>query len=609
MVKIIRKTYNLKPIYSESRFGEIPYGMESPKFYNIDQSDLPPLVEVLEVLTESAAIHKDEPSVDIDFNSLNISEISVNYKINDGEYQLREEIYYTENPYTFIFTGMGLEDSNVVTIQLVSKNDPLVFDTVEFTMEISKSLENIILANLYLIGEFEDGVDYYATPDGEITTDITGIYLGVGNADGDIDLDIIEYEMTMTYPAGSEEIGLDIPFNVTAATNLQDGREVLIYAKKEGVTEHIGTATVSGGAISESVSIPSSAFTAEDTVTIELNYASGAVTDSNDVTTKTATITNVTSTPASPEPATNFELSGESTYLVGEELTLQYSTDDINWTSLGTAVVQPDGTWSKADCQIADAGTYYLRAIYGAEIVESASISVSVASGTIIPTNQLYAEHNIVNSARRNMGDLAVVDDDTILLLTGYESDTRLEMRRIDTDGWTQVSVKLTSSYYTSNYRACVEYNDATTCIAHAGKFNYTAYAERVSFYYTAGQYRLGIAKVGSYFYYMNNDAKIYRTTDHTTFTLVKDLSAIISADTNFKPMTYDADNNYLHILEGDTLFTFDLADDWEKIGEITMPVSGVKGITYHNGRIHFVDYVSDKGEIWIKILKNNNDL
>ncbi len=136
---------------------------------------------------------------------------------------------------------------------------------------------------IYLIGEFEDGVDYYATPEGEITTDITGIYLGVGNSDGDIDLDIIEYEMTMTYPAGSEEIGLDIPFDVTAATNLQDGREVLIYAKKEGVTEHIGTATVSGGAISESVSIPSSAFTAEDTVTIELNYASGAVTDSNDV--------------------------------------------------------------------------------------------------------------------------------------------------------------------------------------------------------------------------------------------------------------------------------------------------------------------------------------
>jgi len=43
---------------------------------------------------------------------------------------------------------------------------------------------------IYLIGEFEDGVAYYATPEGEITTDITGIYLGVGNADGDIDLDI-----------------------------------------------------------------------------------------------------------------------------------------------------------------------------------------------------------------------------------------------------------------------------------------------------------------------------------------------------------------------------------------------------------------------------------
>ena len=186
--------------------------------------------------------------------------------------------------------------------------------------------------------------------------------------------------MTMTYPAGAEEIGLDIPFNVTATTNLQDGREVLIYAKKTGVSEHIGTATVSGGAISESVSIPSSAFSAEDTVTIELNYESDVLVDSNDVTAKTATITNVASTPASPTEATNFELSGESTYLVGEELTLQYSTDDSTWLPLGVAIVHPDGTWSKADCQIADAGSYYLRAIYGAEIVESSSISVDVAS-------------------------------------------------------------------------------------------------------------------------------------------------------------------------------------------------------------------------------------
>ena len=276
--------------------------------------------------------------------------------------------------------------------------DSKIFSKVKFDVETYEPPEEQLILDgigtIYLIGEFEDGVDYYALPNGDITTDITGIYLGVGNADGDIDLDIIEYEMTMTYPAGAEEIGLDIPFNVTATTNLQDGREVLIYAKKTGVTEHIGTATVSGGAISESVSIPSSAFTAEDTVTIELDYE-GVLTDSNDVTAKTATITALTTDPESPEPATNFELSGESTYLVGEELTLQYSTDDSTWLPLGVATVQGDGTWSKADCQIADAGTYYLRAIYGAEIVESASITVTVESGLALSSISAGLNHSL----------------------------------------------------------------------------------------------------------------------------------------------------------------------------------------------------------------------
>lgn len=118
-------------------------------------------------------------------------------------------------------------------------------------------------------------------------------------------------------------------------------------------------------------------------VTTNQGYGTLGTTDSNGVLTvahSIPSITALTTDPESPEPATNFELSGESTCLVGEELTLQYSTDDSTWLPLGVATVQPDGTWSKADCQIADAGSYYLRAIYGAEVVESASISVVVAS-------------------------------------------------------------------------------------------------------------------------------------------------------------------------------------------------------------------------------------
>ena len=331
----------------------------------------------LSITTVPGNISPDDVVI-VEYDYSAVWNVEVYYQINSGD-PVFYGTYEATGSVSVDTTGIEFEHNDQFTV-IIKDLDSTLSDNITYNV-IVKAIEDVVVGDLYLIGEFEEGVDYYATPDGEITTDITGIYLGVGNADGDIDLDIIEYEMTMTYPAGSEEIGLDIPFDVTAATNLQDGREVLIYAKKTGVSEHIGTATVSGGAISESVSIPSSAFTAEDTVTIELNYASGAVTDSNDVTTKTATITNVTSTPASPEPATNFELSGESTYLVGEELTLQYSTDDSTWLPLGVVTVQGDGTWSKADCQIATAGTYYLRAVYDTDKVESASISVVVESG------------------------------------------------------------------------------------------------------------------------------------------------------------------------------------------------------------------------------------
>lgn len=136
-------------------------------------------------------------------------------------------------------------------------------------------------------------------------------------------------------------------------------------------------------------------------VTTNQGYGTLGTTDSNGVLTvahSIPSITALTTDPESPEPATNFELSGESTCLVGEELTLQYSTDDSTWLPLGVATVQPDGTWSKADCQIATAGTYYLRAIYGAEVVESVSISVTVESGVtmlVIDNAKYIREMNI----------------------------------------------------------------------------------------------------------------------------------------------------------------------------------------------------------------------
>ena len=233
----------------------------------------------LSITTTPGNITPDDVVI-VEYDYSAVWNVEVYYQIN-SENPVFYGTYEATGSVSVDTAGIEFEHNDQFTV-IIKDLDSTLSDNITYNVFV-KAIEDVVVGDLYLIGEFEDGVDYYALPNGDITTDITGIYLGVGNADGDIDLDRIEYEMTMTYPAGAEEIGLDIPFDVTATTNIQDGREVDIYAKKTGVSEHIGTATVSGGAISESVSIPSSAFTAEDTVTIELNYASGAVTDNNDV--------------------------------------------------------------------------------------------------------------------------------------------------------------------------------------------------------------------------------------------------------------------------------------------------------------------------------------
>jgi len=114
------------------------------------------------------------------------------------------------------------------------------------------------IGTIYLIGEFEDGVDYYATPEGEITTDITGIYLGVGNADGDIDLGIIEYAVEITSPLDSADIALDVPFTFEATTNVQDGRTLHVVAYQGELSVILDELTISGGAITGSVTVSES---------------------------------------------------------------------------------------------------------------------------------------------------------------------------------------------------------------------------------------------------------------------------------------------------------------------------------------------------------------
>ena len=350
-----------------------------------------PVPITLVITTPPGEIDPADP-LTINYTSSAVLWVSVFLSINGSEWFFYDTFNAT-GTLDIDLSGWSLEHGDIITVKVQDSESSSFYDTAAFTAMV-KNIVIDSIGTIYLIGEFEDGVDYYALPNGDITTDITGIYLGVGNSDGDIDLNIIEYTVEITSPLDSADIGLNVPFTFEATTNVQDGRSLTVVAYSAEVPSGValGVFEISGGAITGSVTVSElDGFTIGAVQLLAWYSPVVSTIKTVDVTTKTATITNVASTPASPEPATNFVFSGDSTYLVGKELTLQYSTDDSTWLPLGVATVQPDGTWSKADCQIATAGTYYLRAIYGAEVVESASISVSVASGYVAGSRILVA--------------------------------------------------------------------------------------------------------------------------------------------------------------------------------------------------------------------------
>lgn len=234
-----------------------------------------------------------------------------------------------------------------------------------------------------------------------------GIY-GTTNGSGVLTFSPASPSISITSPSALANIPLYVPFNVewtaenVTLVNIIFETESGGYKIYENIDATLGIKEVNVGV--------ADGILTDQLLYIYIEATVGDTRDVRQVTTRTAAITNLETDPESPEPATDFELSGESTYLVGEELTLLYSTDDINWPSLGTAVVQPDGTWSKADCRIADAGTYYLRAIYGDEVVGSESISVTVESGVETPdlTMDATCEADAPENTTELIGTLAI---------------------------------------------------------------------------------------------------------------------------------------------------------------------------------------------------------
>ena len=140
----------------------------------------------LSITTVPGNISPDDVVI-VAYNYSAVWNVEVYYQINSGD-PVFYGTYEATGSVSVDTTGIEFEHNDQFTV-IIKDLDSTLSDNITYNVFV-KAIEDVVVGNLYLIGEFEDGTDYYALPNGDITTTITGIYLGVGNADGDIDLDI-----------------------------------------------------------------------------------------------------------------------------------------------------------------------------------------------------------------------------------------------------------------------------------------------------------------------------------------------------------------------------------------------------------------------------------
>jgi len=127
----IKKTFNLKPVFGKQKFGFSPFGKESPKFYNKNQSSLPPELYAINITTISKIINKDLASLDIDFNTINLQTVGIYYQINSGAFIFVETVDYDNSPYTLDLSSIAIIDNDILTVKVILGD---TLDTVSFTV-------------------------------------------------------------------------------------------------------------------------------------------------------------------------------------------------------------------------------------------------------------------------------------------------------------------------------------------------------------------------------------------------------------------------------------------------------------------------------------------
>ena len=201
----------------------------------------------------------------------------------------------------------------------------------------------------YFVGEFLEGVHYFFSSAGDKIVpasdpDITPWYAGIGNADGDIDLDIKQLHI---YDVVSpNNVQLDVAFNVTGSYVLLGGKIVVdAYNGSSWIKISTGEyVQCAGGTFTIPVTLPSASFGVNTVPTVRCydyeTYGLNGSDTSNII--STVTITNITEVTAGVAKTIGGSFNG-----TGATVKYKLHSEPTVWTTAGSATVDTGTkTWS-----------------------------------------------------------------------------------------------------------------------------------------------------------------------------------------------------------------------------------------------------------------------
>ena len=190
-------------------------------------------------------------------------------------------------------------------------------------------------------------------------------------------------KLAITSPASGSEF--EVATTITLAYNYIGINTINIYYKKNGGAETVydlGAEATGIYYFNTTMGLADG-----DTLEIIIKDADNLVVQTSITLKAIVSTLSLTTYPETIAPDTDMEIGGTSTHLAGETVTIQTkksTAGDETYASIGTAVVQEDGTWTKANAQLPSAtfaagDTANIRAVSGTVQSEVVGVGVSAA--------------------------------------------------------------------------------------------------------------------------------------------------------------------------------------------------------------------------------------